>query len=304
MSASVSRPRLRDALEPWCAAGVSGALRVLDAPGGAVYLVDGQVGYAECPVVSGVDRQLTASGRLPAEVWRAALAAGRTGHRVGEELVGSGLLTHAELEVVVLLALYDAAYFLFDAASEVRFEPGAAHVLGAGNPLELDAVCREVDRRKRLLQEAWPDAAIDTAAVVPVRRLGSQFVALSALQWEVVASADRRRSPVDLARLLGRDTFTILLEVRRMARTGLVEPGRPGGSAAAESIATVRARAAEPVLPRAVRTEPPPPVLPAVDGPLPRRVATVDGSWTPRAADLGCSEELLLRIRAGLAALR
>jgi hypothetical protein len=134
--------------------------------------------------------------------------------------------------------------------------------------------------------------------------LSSQFVALGALQWEVVASADRRRSPVDLARLLGRDTFTILLEVRRMARSGLVEPGRPGGSAAAESIATVRARAAEPVPPPPVRTEPPPVPPPAVDGPLQRRVVTVDESWTPRVADLGCSEELLLRIRAGLAALR
>src|SRR5262245_48875940 len=123
VTVSASPPRLRDALEPWCAAGVSGALRVLDAPGGAVYLVDGQVEYAECPVVSGVDRLLTASGRLPAEAWRAALAAGRTQHRVGDELLAAGLLTRLELETVAVLALYDAAHFLFDTAVEVRFEP-------------------------------------------------------------------------------------------------------------------------------------------------------------------------------------
>jgi hypothetical protein len=323
---SVPPTRLRDALEPWCAAELSGALRVLDAPGGSVYILDGKVEYAECPVVSGVDRLLTASGRLSTEAWRAALAAGRTRFRVGDEIVAAGLISSIELESIVLLALYDAAHFLFDAAVEVRFEPGVRHPLGVACRLELADVAREVDRRKRLLIEAWPDASIDTAAVVPARRLPDQFVALTALQWEVVANADRRRSPIDLARLLGRDTYTVMLEVRRLAKAGLVEPGRPGGSAAAESVATVRARAvestasvrartietmvsartrSEPLLgPAPERPEPPasdPPVL----EPLPRRVASTEAERTPPIGfDDECSEEILLRIRAGLAALR
>jgi hypothetical protein len=241
--------RLREALEPWCAAGVSGALCLLDAPGGAVYIVDGRIAYAECPATSGVDRLLTASGRLPAEAWRAAVAAGRASHRVGAILVESGLVSGAELAAVTVLALYDAAQVLFDTPVEVRFEPGARHPLGVEQVIDLDAVCREVDRRKQLLAEAWPDPAVDTAAVVPARRISGQYVALSALQWEVVANADRRRSPVDLARVLGRDTFTTMLEVRRLVRAGLVEPGRPGGSVAAESVALVRARATAPVPP-------------------------------------------------------
>jgi hypothetical protein len=169
-------------------------------------------------------------------------------------------------------------------------------------------VCDEVDRRKRLLVDAWPDASIDTAAVVPVRRLPNQFVALTAVQWEVVANADRRRSPIDLARLLGRDTYTVLLEVRRMARTGLVEPGRPGGSAAAESVATVRARAAAvPPTRRPMRIEPEPidepEIVVAVDGPLPRRNIE-DGRPAFLGFETEYSEETLLRIRDGLAALR
>jgi hypothetical protein len=234
-------PRLRDILESWCAAGVSGALRVLDPPGGTVYLLDGGVEFAECSVAAGIERLLTASGRLPAEVWRTAVNAGRAQNRVGEQLLETGLLTTAELESVVLLSLYDAAHFLFDLDATTRFEPGARHHLGYGRPLDLKLVNQEVDRRKLLLADAWPDAAIDTAAVVPQRRLRDQCVALTALQWEVVANSDRRRTPVDLARLLGRDTFTVMLEVRRMVRSGLVEPGRPGGSAAAGSVAMVRA---------------------------------------------------------------
>lgn len=302
MSATVPLHRLRDALEPWCAAEVSGALRILDAPGGSVYLVDGLVAYAECPAVPGLDRLLTASGRIPAEAWRAALAAGRATNKVGAELVSSGLLTTAELESVVLLALHDAAYFLFDALAQVRFEPGAVHPLGTTCAVDLRTLGAEVDRRKQVLVEEWPDAAIDTAAVVPVRRLRGQFVALTALQWEVVANADRRRSPVDLARLLGRDSFTLLLEVRRLARAGLVEPGRPGGSVAAESVATVRARAAAPVpVPVPAPVAPEPVEVPPTDGPLPRREPT-NGSGTPWESSY--SEETLQRIIAGLAALR
>jgi len=301
VSATVPLHRLRDALEPWCAAEVSGALRVLDAPGGSVYLVDGLVAYAECPAIPGLDRLLTASGRIPAEAWRAALAAGRATNKVGAELVSAGLLTSAELESVVLLALHDAAYFLFDALAQVRFEPGAVHPLGTTCAVDLRTLGAEVDRRKQVLVEEWPDATIDTAAVVPVRRLRGQFVALTALQWEVVANADRRRSPVDLARLLGRDSFTLLLEVRRLARAGLVEPGRPGGSVAAESVATVRARAAAPVPVPVPAVAPEPFEVPPADGPLPRREAT-NGAGTPW--ELGCSEETLHRIIAGLAALR
>ena len=311
-----ARTRLRDALEPWCAAELSGALRVIDAPGGSVYIVDGRIEYAECPVVSGVDRLLTASGRMPTDSWRAALAAGRTRLRVGDELVASGLITRLELETVVLLALYDAAHFLFDAAVEVRFEPGVRHPLGVECRLDLADVGREVDRRKRSLIDAWPDASIDTAAVVPARRLPNQFVALTALQWEVVANADRRRSPIDLARLLGRDTYTVMLEVRRMARAGLVEPGRPGGSAAAESVAEVRARAAEPpavASPPTAFAEPAPrEPVPYADGaalePLPHRLVPSIDDGADRPLPIGfddqISEEILLRIKAGLAALR
>ncbi|MBV1856145.1 hypothetical protein [Catellatospora tritici] len=320
---------VREALEPWCAAGVSGVMRILDAPGGAVYVVDGKIAYAECSVAAGMERLLTGSGRLPAEAWRAAVGAGRAQHRVGAELVATGLVTQAELEALSVIALYDAAFFLFDLVATAQFEPGARHPFGHLRTLDLRLVCQEVDRRKRLLADAWPDASIDTAAVLPRRRLPTQAVALTALQWEVVAGADRRRSPIDLARLLGRDTFTVMLEVRRMSRAGLVEPGRPGGSVAAESVATVRARAAarpEPVLPlllprtlpertpdpeptprRAERRAEPRGSAPLV--PLPRRPAREPGAFGDFDAedrplvDGRPSDLILSRLIAGLEAL-
>ncbi|GIH09153.1 hypothetical protein Rhe02_72200 [Rhizocola hellebori] len=311
-------PLLRDALEPWCAAGVTGALRLLENPGGTVYLSDGRIAYAECPAACGVERLLTASGRLPGEAWRAAANVGRNHHRIGAELVQSGLITQAEIEAAGVLALYDAAFFLFDLATPVQFEPGARQPVGQLCSFELRTVCQEVDRRKRFLAEAWHDPSSDTAAVLPHRRLRSQIVALTALQWEVVANADRRRSPVDLARLLGRDTYTVMLEVRRLVRAGLVEPGRPGGSAAAESLAAVRARAAEPppVMARPAPAEEPPAMparvrlaaetadsaeeLPA----LPRReVKRQPASQAGQTAENWVPEHVLHRLINGIGAL-
>ncbi len=243
MGASVPST-LRGALEPWCAIGATGALRVEDPPGGAIFIVDGRLSYAECGLVSGVDKLLTASGRVPADVWRAAVASGRATGRIGDTLIADGHISRNVLALSALSALMDAAFFLFDAAVTAQFEPDAVNPLGAFCELEFAAVCTEVDRRRRLLDEVWPDPAIDTAAVVPARRLRGHQVSLTAAQWEIVANADRRRSPADLARLLGRETFVMLLEARRLVRSGLIEPGRPGGSAVAESVAAVRARTA------------------------------------------------------------
>ena len=286
-------PPVRDRLEAWCATGATGALRLLDQPGGAVYLVDGRISYAECPTACGTDRLLTASGRLSGDAWRAALAAGRPTRRVGAALLEAGLLAPAELEALVLAGLYGAAYFLFDEPAPVHFEVGTRHVLGPIVALELRTVQAELDRRRRLLREAWPDESIDTAVVVPARRLPGHQVALTALQWEIVANADRRRTAVDLARALGRDTFAMLLAARRLARVGLVEPGRPG---------TLPTRGAS-----RVREEPTPEPEPEDPGPLqddgelPRRrsVRPALVQW----AGPDCSESTLLRIRDGLALL-
>jgi hypothetical protein len=68
-------------------------------------------------------------------------------------------------------------------------------------------------------------------------------VALTALQWEVAASSDRRRTPVDLARLPGRDTFTVMREVRRMIRADLMEPGRINEGAVNDGAVTERVNA-------------------------------------------------------------
>jgi hypothetical protein len=200
-------------LEPWCVTGATGAVRVLDAPGGTVYLTEGRISYAECPLACGINRLLTGSGRLSSQSWRAVLATGRSGARVGAELSRLGLMPPAEVEIAVLAAIYAAAHFLFNARSRIRFEIGVTHPIGAVTDVDLQTACSEVDRRHQVLSEAWSDSGIDTTVIVPARQIDGHYVSLTALQWEIIVAAGRRRTPIEMARAMGRDTFATLLAV-------------------------------------------------------------------------------------------
>ena len=202
----------------------TGALVVGGHPGGAVYVVEGRVVYAESPAAPGVGELLTSSGRLAGRTWQNALDLGTSITRVGRLLVEQGHLTQGELELCVLGATYDAAYFaLAPASAPVEFLTGATHWLGPVIHIDPAAVEREVRRRTRLLDEIFPDPRVDTAAVSPVARPPRERVTLTALQWELLIHADGQRTPADLALLLGKAGYATIQELRRLAAQGLLE---------------------------------------------------------------------------------
>ena len=202
----------------------TGALVVGGHPGGAVYVLEGRIIYAESPAAPGVGELLTASGRLAARTWQNALDLGTSTARVGRLLIEQGHLTQGELELCVLGATYDAAYFaLSGAEAPVDFLTGATHWLGPVVHIDPAAVAREVRRRVRLLDEIFADRRVDTAPVSPVPRPPRERVALTALQWELLVHADGQRTPADLALLLGKAGFATVQELRRMAAQGLLE---------------------------------------------------------------------------------
>ncbi|WP_127504998.1 DUF4388 domain-containing protein [Actinoplanes solisilvae] len=202
----------------------TGVLVVGGHPGGAVYVLEGRVIYAESPAAPGVGELLTASGRLAGRTWQNALDLGTSTARVGRLLVEQGHLTQGELELCVLGAIYDAAYFVLSPASApVDFLIGATHWLGPIVHVDPAALRREVTRRIRLLDEIFPDARVDTAAVAAVPRPPRERITLTAPQWELLVNADGQRTPADLALLLGRAGYATIQELRRMAAMGLLE---------------------------------------------------------------------------------
>ncbi|GGN86569.1 hypothetical protein GCM10010112_68280 [Actinoplanes lobatus] len=315
----------------------TGALMVGGHPGGAVYVFEGRVIYAESPAAPGVGELLTSSGRLAGRTWQSALDLGTSTARVGRLLVEQGHLTQGELELCVLGATYDAAYFALSAESApVEFLPGATHWLGAVVHIDAAAVSREVLRRVHLLDEIFPNRRIDVEPVSPVTRPPRARVTVTAAQWELLVHADGQRTPADLAQLLGRAGYATIQELRRMAAAGLIELPETRAADSPEFVRLPHPRGASapvdrtapavPVIsgvkdPEATARHPPPNSDPpaaaaAVESPTaanrpPRLARRKPGAKLPKelATDSppvhqGTDEVLLKRIRTALRALR
>jgi hypothetical protein len=337
---SVARTRTAapgDLLTRVAGARQTGALMVGGHPGGAVYVFEGRVIYAESSSSPGVGELLTSSGRLAGRTWQSALDLGTSTARVGRLLVEQGHLTQGELELCVLGATYDAAYFvLADTTAPAEFLPGATHWLGPVVHIDAAAVDREVGRRIRLLDGIFPNPLIDVTPVIPVSRPPRERVTITAPQWELLVQADGQRTPADLAQLLGRAGYAIIQELRRMAAAGLIEPPEIRVPDSPEFVRLPHSRGASVPLARATASpvpvtsgpEPtarhPPPAddpPPAPASPpgehsgglnrLPRLARRKPGAKLPKEmagesppVHQGADEVLLKRIRTALRALR
>ncbi|GAA2267184.1 hypothetical protein GCM10010149_04550 [Nonomuraea roseoviolacea subsp. roseoviolacea] len=220
----------------------TGALRVGRA--GTVFLDEGRITYMECAQTPGVERLLTARGRMPEAALRRVQADGGC-----ERLLAEGAVTLGELQFCVLGAVLDAAFFLLPATgTRPKFRPGERHWLGGRWYFEVSGLVRECARRRAQLARIWPSADVDTAPVRPASRLPGQGVTLTAVQWEIITRADEEATPLDLARLLGRSGYSVLLAVRRLAASGLLTPTAPDPP-------TDPARSTDPPVPETARPE-------------------------------------------------
>jgi hypothetical protein len=261
-----------------------------------VFLRDGRISGVESPAAPSVDRLLTAAGLVPERVWETIPS------RPARALVEGGHVTAAAIELCALQALYDAAFFVLTTKrAELRFDQGIEHWLGAEGTVMADQVCDHVAQQRGMLNEVHPSEATDLAPVVPVLRPGLDRVLVSGLQWEIVLHADGRRSPQDLAGLLGRSAFAVTLEVRRLAAAGLIVV--PAAVEEPAPVAVPAVPPAETSLPKRV-----PGTFTFEDPPagsrrqLPAGVSALAG--LPGAIDKSPDDTLLKRIRSALQSLR
>ncbi|MFI1028028.1 MarR family transcriptional regulator [Streptomyces sp. NPDC020951] len=204
--------------------GFTGELRVFGAPGGAFHLYGGLVVAVESPGAPAPEALLLRSGRIGGEEW-----AGLVRESGGARWPAAGLIAHgyagaAQLRVVCAMALQDAAFAVV-AGSVDGCERGPA----AGPPPAAVAVG---EPPTRLLQEASRKLAALLALPCPVRpdrerpvpaSLSYAAARLGALQCELLAHADGRRTARDLAFRTGRGVYTVTVEVARMVGEGLLE---------------------------------------------------------------------------------
>jgi hypothetical protein len=246
--------------------GFTGELRVPGSPGGAFHLRDGLVVAAESPGAPGAEALLLRSERIDGEQW-AELARESGARWPAAGLIAHGYAGAAQLRVVCLLALRDAAFAVVagrvDACARVTdTEPHAPVATG--------------ERPARLLEDAVRKVAAVDALPHPVRPDRERPLPMAApqdartpLQRELLAHADGRRTARDLAFRTGRGVYTVTVEVARMLSEGLLEC--PGPLARAPLLVAPEA----PVVRH--REQSPPDPAPTAPAELPRRAPGASG---------------------------
>ncbi|MEV0378739.1 hypothetical protein [Nonomuraea sp. NPDC050643] len=200
----------------------TGALRL--GRTGTIFLSDGRVTYMECAQTPGVERLLAARGVMSESALRGLPADGGCAR-----LLAEGPVTQGELQYAVLGVVLDAAFFLLPlSGTRPKFRPGERHWLGDQWFFDVSGLVRECARRRAQLAQIWPSADVDTLPVRPVPRLPGHGVTLSRIQWEVIVRADHKATPLELARLMGRSGYSVLLAVRRLTASGLLAAPEPG----------------------------------------------------------------------------
>ncbi|WP_052682191.1 hypothetical protein [Saccharothrix sp. ST-888] len=248
---------------------------------GVVHLVEGAVLQVESVAAPDLPTLLVRSGRLTEQDLLDLV--GATGLPLLEALWGSGRIGRGVLELCHLTTVSDAAFLALPHDSgPVRFQPGVHPRVGVIRPIDVGTLRAAVARRRALLDRIWPCPWLDSTPL----RLSTAAPDAAGGCWSrgqraVVNAADGRRTPLDIARLLGRPAFATLLDVRRLAAAGLVESSPEVIAAVAPAMPVRPALSAVPTLR--------PTVLPGAMGRL------NGGSADPEVA-------LLIRLRAALEA--
>jgi hypothetical protein len=214
---------LREALMICAAAGMSGILRVTGDPGGAIHIADGLVAAIETPGAPTPEVLLLRSHRVTESGWDEAFAAAASsGGLMRAELTRREMVGSGELEVLLRTALADAMFVLASGSiEEYRAEQGPMDIVLPLEPgAEADGLLAEASRRIRTL--ATLPARSDRERVVAVAGAAQPGVRLGDGQDEILALADGRRTPRDLAFALGRGVYATMLQLARMQQAGLL----------------------------------------------------------------------------------
>ncbi|GAA4621610.1 hypothetical protein GCM10023196_010560 [Actinoallomurus vinaceus] len=189
----------------------TGVLRAGD--DGVLHLTDGAVTFAESRWTPAPD----AGPPAPSDRWP---TPGRTdgGPRPAP--------TEWHRETRLLLAIFDAVYFLLDSDAAPSFTERPPHRPAPECRVSPTALLRECSRRREEPDAGWPATLVDRVPVVPVRTVRRRRIVLTGPQIEVILNADGHRTPADLARDLGRTAFGCLTAVRALTAAELVRPPR------------------------------------------------------------------------------
>jgi hypothetical protein len=231
---------LFEALLDCAARRASGVIRVSGDPGGTVHLAEGAVAAIETPGAPSPEVLLLRSGRIPEPGWAEAFAAAAPDGDLAAELIKRDLVGAGELEVLLRTALADAMFVL--ACGQVTGcaldQPSGDVLLPLVPPGGVGWLLAEASRRIQVLAALPATVAHGQDRVAPAAGRVARAV-LGDGQDEVLALANGRRTPRDIAFASGRGVYAVTLQVARMLDSGVLvvesrraaSPAAPGAGA-------------------------------------------------------------------------
>ncbi|MEU8385901.1 hypothetical protein [Streptosporangium sp. NPDC048865] len=216
--------------------GFSGMLRVEGGPGGALWVRDGLVVAATTPAAPGPESLLLRSGRVSEKDWTDAYTTGAPADRLAAELAERGVIGEAALEAVCLAALFDAVFAMVLSG----VESCAAEAVGPGDRLPLlpvrpgvehERLARETARRMGHA-ERWREMGLSMRVrPVPPAVPAPTLLGSDRIRRAVLERANGRRTPRDIAFVLGKGLFAVMSEIARMIEERVLELGAPVSAA-------------------------------------------------------------------------
>jgi hypothetical protein len=195
---------------------------VSGSPGGAFHLRDGLVVAAASPGSPGPEALLLRSDRIDGEQWARLVRESDGASWPAAGLIAHGYAGAAQLRVVCVMALQDAAFAVLagtvDACERVTgTEPHAPIAVGEAPARLLQEAVRKLTALAGLPYPVRPDRERPRPAAAP------PAWPLSPLQRELFAHADGRCTARDLAFRTGRGVYTVTVEIARMLGEGILE---------------------------------------------------------------------------------
>lgn len=195
---------------------------------GKVFFRDGEVYYAESSVSKEpLGQKLIWSGAVSQSQLQKALDENvRTGKRVGDILLDTGVVTLAQIQNAVRSQMEDAIFDLLRwDYGEFEWETGTEIDAEIAISADVERLVEEASRRieelaaiKRRIPS--PDVVLAMAERPPQ---GAHEINITGEEWRVLVLVDGRRSVADIASAIGADAFKTTRTLFRLLEEGLIE---------------------------------------------------------------------------------
>ncbi|MFZ4276755.1 hypothetical protein ACOZFM_29100 [Streptomyces arboris] len=238
----------------------TGTVVVSGAPGGRIHLREGRIAGVETPGAPGVETVVLNSGRVDYAAWTAAcVSAGGAEGVLAAELETRGLLQRQEFEIICTATVFDGAFALALGAPEGWEVTEAVPAPWSGQSFTPQRLADQTTRRLAALAGLWgaPPAELSRSRIRPAADLPAR---IPVRYTTLLRTANGRRTPRDIAFVLGRGVYAVMLDLARMNESGLLRRDRPAVDSGRPSAA-----------PRRPEDRPPDDAPAAGSSPLPRR---------------------------------